>query len=130
MFKLDKTTGDITCIQGDSGELFVYNAPSDSELSFSVYDKNRKIIFETKVSTNNDGGEGQNKTRIFIQSSDTDLLKVGKNEDFTEYYYGIKLTQRIDGDHIEKTYLIGNSTIDDLNTLYVYPKRTEGDNDL
>ena len=127
MFKLDKTTGDITCFQGDSGELFIYNAPDNSTISFSVYNSSRKIIFEIFENTNN---VEEGKTRIFIPADDTDKLTVPRSEENQEYYYGIKITSKNGDERIEKTYLIGDSTVDDLNILLVYPKRNEGKNDL
>lgn len=128
MFKLDKNTGDITCFQGDSGELFIYDAPDDGVISFAVYDSNRNIKFEVFTPTNNT--TESNKTRIFISPDNTDKLTVNKRNEYTEYYYGIKLTKMNGDERLEKTYLVGTSTIDDLNTIYVYPKRNEGKNDL
>ena len=127
MFKLDKTTGNITCFQGDSGELYIYNAPDDAVISFSVYDSNRNIKFEIFQDTNN---KDETTTRIFIPADKTDELTVQKRNEYEEYYFGIKLTKMNNGERIEKTYLIGESTIDDLNTIYVYPKRNEGKNNL
>ena len=127
MFKLDKNTGDITCFQGDSGELYFYNLPDDAVISFSAYDSNRNIKFEIFQDSNN---KDTTTTRMFIPADETDKLTVAKNSDYQEYYYGIKLTKLENGERIEKTYLIGDSTIDDLNTIFVYPKRNEGDNDI
>ena len=127
MFKLDKTTGNITCFQGDSGELYIYNAPDDAVISFSVYDSNRNIKFEIFQDTNN---KDETTTRIFIPADKTDELTVQKRNEYEEYYFGIKLTKMNNNERIEKTYLIGESTIDDLNTIYVYPKRNEGKNNL
>ena len=49
-----------------------------------------------------------------------------KGEDSATYYFGIKICYGIND--IEDTLVIGDKTIEDLNTITVLPKITEGSN--
>lgn len=119
-FNID-INGDITLIQGDSGQLVLNNLPTDKNYTvyLGIQDKNRKPIGnELSVETN------KNSTVPFIITSElTDLLTVPKGEETESYYYGVKLCS-VDG--IEDTLLIGDSQIGDKNTITVYPKKVEG----
>lgn len=119
-FNIDEN-GNITVIQGDSGQLVINGIPIDKNYSvyFAVQDENRKPIGgEIFVNSN------KNSSVVFILTAGlTDLLIVKKGEEFATYYYGIKICS---SDGIEDTLLIGNSQIGDLNTITVYPKKVEG----
>ena len=119
-FNIDEN-GNITVIQGDSGQLVISGIPIDKNYSvyFAVQDENRKTIGgEIFVNSN------KNSSVIFVLTPNlTDLLIVKKGEEFATYYYGIKICS---SDGMEDTLLIGNSQIGDLNTITVYPKKVEG----
>ncbi|MBR1374366.1 hypothetical protein IJ556_07970 [bacterium] len=121
-FVVDEDTGNITLVQGDSGEITVNGLPVDKNYSiyFSFYDEKRKIIgTEATAQT----GYAAIKT-FTIPSSLTDLLKVDKEDEYAIYYYGIKLCDSTTG--FEDTVCINDGDIGDLNYVYVYPKKVEG----
>jgi hypothetical protein len=120
-FSVDETTGNITLIQGDYGELRITNLETDKNytLCFAIQDEKRNPV----------GGEISLQTNmasevIFVLTPTlTDLLTVKKNNEYETYYYGIK---RCYENNFEDTLFIGNSGFEDLNTITVYPKRVEG----
>lgn len=121
-FLVDEETGKITTVQGDSGEINVFNLPDDAdyEVYFSFYDKNRRILGQEMPVRTSFG----TKVTIFVSSALTDLLKVNANDEFAEYYYGIKICDPETG--YEDTLCIGTKDIGELNTVIVYPKQVEG----
>lgn len=120
-FTIDKD-GNITLIQGDSGELVINGLPTDKNYSvyFAIQDENRNPIgSEIELYTNN------SSSVIFtITGLLTNLLTVKKDDETATYYYGIKLCNK--DDFMEDTLLIGNTQIGSLNTITVYPKKVEG----
>ena len=125
MIIVDDITGNMTLYQGDSDYYTLEDMPTDQEYTayMSFYDSNRKPIGEELDSKL----EGSPICTFFIPSSQTDLFKVPKDEETAEYYFGVKLCHTDDeGNKIETTVLIGNSNMGDLNTITVYPKKTEG----
>lgn len=120
-FTIDKD-GNITLIQGDSGELVINGLPTDKNYSvyFAIQDENRNPIgSEIELDTNN------SSSVIFtITGSLTNLLTVKKDDETATYYYGIKLCNK--DDFMEDTLLIGNTQVGSLNTITVYPKKVEG----
>ena len=120
-FTIDKD-GNITLIQGDSGELVINGLPTDKNYSvyFAIQDENRNPIgSEIELDTNN------SSSVIFtITGSLTNLLTVKKDDETATYYYGIKLCNKYD--FMEDTLLIWNTQIGSLNTITVYPKKVEG----
>lgn len=120
-FNIDEN-GNITLVQGDSGQLVVNGLPTDKEYTvyFAIQDENRKPIgSEISVEAN------KTSSVVFVLlGSLTDLLPVKKGEDTATYYYGVKICTA-DG-NTEDTLLLGNSKIGDLNTITVYPKKVEG----
>jgi hypothetical protein len=121
-FIVDSTTGDITLVQGDSGEILIEGLNTDKNYTvyFSFYNNKRRIIgTEVSISTNyND------HVILAIPASLTDLLVVPQGAETAEYYYGIKVCNSVDG--FEDTVCIGNKDIGDLNVITVYPKKVEG----
>ena len=114
-------SGNITLVQGDSGQLTVNGIDTSKNYTayLAIQDSKRKPIgTEISVQTN------YNSSVVFVLTPElTDLLAVPKNNDSEDYYYGIKLC---DDEYYEDTLLIGNSAIGDLNTITVYPKKVEG----
>ena len=100
-FTIDKD-GNITLIQGDSGELVINGLPTDKNYSvyFAIQDENRNPIgSEIELDTNN------SSSVIFtITGSLTNLLTVKKDDETATYYYGIKLCNKYD--FMEDTLLI------------------------
>jgi len=114
--------GDITLVQGDSGNLVIEGISTDANyvIYFAIQDSKRKPIGnELSVNSNM-----QNTVVITITADYTDMLTVEKNKPFETYYYGLKVCTQ-NGD-LEDTLVIGNGDIGDLNTITVYPKKVEG----
>ena len=113
--------GDITLIQGDSGELKVNGLETDKNYTvyFAIQDEKRNPIgSEVSIIANN-----ASSVIFSITPSLTNLLKVKKNEDFATYYYGIKVCA---SGNYEDTLFVGNDTFGSLRTVTVYPKKVEG----
>jgi hypothetical protein len=124
-FLVDTTTGEITLVQGDSGELVVEGLNTDKNYTiyFAFYNSKRKRLgSEVSVESN----MSPNVTLV-IPASLTDLLTVPQGEESAEYYYGIKACYDYgDGYKYEDTLVVGNNDIGDLNLITVYPKKVEG----
>lgn len=115
--------GNITLVQGDSGELVVVGLPTDRNYKayFAIQNENRKPIgSELSIDTNN-----QSSIVFLIPSILTDLLTVPVDEDTATYYYGIKIC--FNEALLEDTLLIGEQSLGGKNTIIVYPKKVEGD---
>ena len=115
--------GDITLVQGDSGELTVSNIPADRnyKIYFAIQDENRLPVGnEIMVESNN-----SDAVVIFITGGLTDLLTVLPDEETATYYYGIKLCYT--EDLLEDTLLLGSSELGHKNTITVYPRKVKGD---
>ena len=120
-FTIDNN-GNITLVQGDSGELVVSGLPTDQsyKVYFAIQDENRKPVGDEIVVNSNKAS-----SVIFVLlGSLTDLLTVKKGEDTATYYYGVKLCS--EDDSTEDTLLLGDSNIGDKNSITVYPKKVEG----
>ena len=120
-FRVDEN-GNITLIQGDSGELLIegLNSNQNYTVYMAVQDRNRKPIgTELQVQTN-----GRESVSFVLTGDYTDLFKVEKNEKFSVYYYGIKVCS--ESTRFEDTLIFENGDIGDLNTITVYPKKVEG----
>ena len=121
-FIVDTETGDLTLVQGDSGELFVEGLNTDKyyTIYFAFYNNKRRVVgTEISVEANK-----SDHVILSILASLTDLLTVPQGADTAEYYYGIKVCDPDDG--FEDTVSIGNKDIGDLNIVTVYPKKVEG----
>ena len=119
-FEIDNN-GNITMVQGDSGQLVINGLNTDKNYSvyFAIQDENRKPIGnEIMVNSNK-----QSSVAFVLTSNLTDLLKVNQNDETATYYYGIKVC---DNSGFEDTMLVGDSIIGDKNTITVYPKKVEG----
>jgi len=119
-FEIDEN-GTITCYQGDSGEINITGLPTDKNYTvyFAVQDKTRKPVgFEVSVET-----DGSGLITFIIPPSLSDTWKVKPNEEYAEYYYGIKIC---DGKGFEDTLSIAGSTFGDYSIINVYPKKVEG----
>lgn len=114
--------GNITLVQGDTGEYVVSGLPNDKQtyvLYLAITDEKRNPIGdEIYVPT-----LGSTSVTFTFTSTLTDLLTVKPKEDTATYNFGIKLC---DGTTLEDTLLLGNSQIGDVNTITVYPKKVEG----
>ena len=119
-FEIDEN-GTITCYQGDSGEINITGLPTDKNYTvyFGVQDKKRNPVgFEVPVET-----DGKDLVTFTIPPSLSDTWKVKSNEEYAEYYYGVKIC---DGAGFEDTLSIAGSTFGDYNIIRVYPKKVEG----
>lgn len=114
--------GNITLIQGDSGQLTVSGIPTDKnyDVYLAIQDSKRKPI-GTEIHLESGGHESVIFT--FIPEL-TNLLVVKKNDVSTDYYYGVKICD--EDSEFEDTLLIGDSQIGDVNTITVFPKKVEG----
>lgn len=119
-FEIDNN-GNITIVQGDTGQLVINGLPTDKNYTvyFAIQDENRNPVGnELEVKSNM-----QSSVVFIIDANLTDLLKVKKDEETATYMYGIKTCT---DDGREDTLLIGNSQMGDINTITVYPKKVEG----
>ena len=124
MFIIDEETGNIECIQGDSGQIVLSGLPTDRDdyvVYFAFIQQNKKPFgSEIAVDCN-----GASSVTIDVTPEFTDVLSVSSDDEVAEYYYGIKLCTA-DGKK-EETLLIGNNSNPSVfNTVTVYPKRVEG----
>ena len=115
-------SGNITLVQGDSGQLTVSGLSTDKNYTvyLAVQDSKRKPVgTEISVESNH------NSSVIFDFIPElTNLFTVKRSEESAEYYYGVKVCD--EDTNFEDTLLIGNTGIGDLNTITVYPKKVEG----
>ncbi len=114
--------GNITLVQGDSGELTVSNIPTDRNytLYFAIQNENRQPVGqEIAVESNH-----SDSVSFFVSGDLTDLLNVPIDEETTTYYYGIKLCYA--NDLLQDTLLLGNSNMGSKNTITVYPRKVKG----
>lgn len=114
--------GNITLVQGDSGQLVVEDLPTDKNYTvyFAICNSNRvRVGTEISVAAN------QSPTVVFeITATLTDLLTVPLGEEMAEYYYGIKICDSLT--NLEDTLCINNGDIGDINSVFVYPRKVEG----
>jgi len=120
-FTIDNN-GNITLVQGDSGELVVTGLPTDQnyKVYFAIQDENRKPVGSEIIVNSNKS----NSVIFVLLGTLTDLLTVKKGEDTATYYYGVKLCS--EEDNTEDTLLLGDTDIGDRNSITVYPKKVEG----
>ena len=121
MFKVDEN-GNISCVQGDSGELVVNGIPNNKnyKLYLAIQDENRKPIGgEISVNTN-----GFSTVTFILTPNLTNLLQVSKYEEYAIYYYGLKLCDEQTGN--EDTLNIGSNNLGDKAIITVFPKLVDG----
>lgn len=123
MFIIDEETGNITLRQGDSAEIGIEDIPDDREydMYFSIYDSNRKIIFELKEVP------VDRAVTFKLTPEDTDLLTVPIGQKTGNYFWAIK--RCYEPDNFEDTLLVGDKGVADVNKVLVYPKIVEGAED-
>ena len=123
MFIVDDKGG-IYLHQGDSGEVYVEGISKDKnyKVYFGIRNKKRQQVGKEVFVESN----FQPNVKIFVPTELTDLLEVDKNEEYTEYYYGIKVCYEENG--IEDTLVLGTNDFGDKNIITVYPKEVEGTN--
>lgn len=114
--------GNITLVQGDSGELTITNIPTDRNytLYFAIQNENRQPIGQEIAVESNYG----DSVILFIAGTLTDLLSVPIDEETATYYYGIKLCYA--SDLLQDTLLLGNSNMGSKSTITVYPRKVQG----
>ena len=119
-FDIDKN-GNITMVQGDSGQIVINGLNTDKNyiVYFAIRDKNRNLI-GNELSLNSN----KSATVVFKLTGDfTDLLIIPKKDSVAIYYYGIKVCSE---DNYEETLIIGDGNLGSVNTITVYPKKVEG----
>lgn len=119
-FDIDNN-GNITMVQGDTGQLVINGIPTDKNYTayFAIQDEDRKPIGnELEVQT-----KKQPSIVFVINSNLTDLMTVKRDEETAIYYYGVKICSE---EGFEDTLLIGDSQMGDRNSITVYPKKVEG----
>ena len=117
--------GNITLVQGDSGDITFDGIPTnkDYEVFFAIQDdKRRPIGDEVSIMSN-----FLSSVVISVPATLTDLLEVKSGQDTAEYYYGVKICDAESG--LEDTMILGGNEIGDLNTITVYPRKVKGLND-
>lgn len=121
-FVVDEKNGNVTCYQGDSGEITFEGIQTDKNyiFYFAIQDENRKPVGE-EISVNTNRASA---VTIVIPASLSDLWVVPKGENTATYYYAGKLCDPVTGK--EDTVMIDGSDFGDYNTITVYPKKVEG----
>lgn len=119
---ITKDDGTIIARQGDSGKVFIDGIDTDKnyKIYFGVKDKKRNAIGREVYVYSNQSSE----VVIVIPPSVTNSWVVPKNEDYVEYYYGIKVCD--EETSMEDTLILAGCEFDTENILIVYPKKVEG----
>lgn len=114
--------GMIITRQGDSGEIGVEGVATDKNyrVFFGIRDSKRRPIGEEPYMDSN----FNSSVIISVPSSLTDLLEVDKNEEYTDYHYGIKICDL--ATLSENTLIIAGGDISSEDVIRVYPKKVEG----
>lgn len=114
--------GNIKLRQGDSMELVIDGIPTD---------QNYKVFFaaqnEERVPIGNElefYSLGQSFVVIKLLGNYTNQFTVDEDKKTQKYYYGVKICSEID--ETEQTLALGDSSMDNLNTITVYPRKVEG----
>jgi hypothetical protein len=114
--------GNIKLRQGDSMELVIDGIPTD---------QNYKVFFaaqnEERVPIGNElefDSLGQSFVVIKLLGNYTNQFTVDEDKKTQKYYYGVKICSEID--ETEQTLALGDSSMDNLNTITVYPRKVEG----
>ena len=119
---ITKEDGTILARQGDSGEVYIDGVETDKnyKVYFGVYDNKRKPVGREVYVYSNYSSE----VVISVPSAVTNMWEVPKDEEFVEYYYGIKVCD--EETSMEKTLVLANCEFDTENILIVYPRKVEG----
>ena len=119
---ITKEDGTILARQGDSGEVYIDGVETDKnyKVYFGVYDSKRKPVGREVYVYSNYSSE----VVISVPSAVTNMWEVPKDEEFVEYYYGIKVCD--EETSMEKTLVLANCEFDTENILIVYPRKVEG----
>jgi hypothetical protein len=119
---ITKDDGTILARQGDSGEIYIDGVETDKnyKVYFGVYDNKRKPVGREVYVYSNYASE----VVISVPSTVTNMWEVPKDEEFVEYYYGIKICD--EETSMEKTLVLANCEFDTENILIVYPRKVEG----
>lgn len=120
-FEVDDN-GNMTIVQGDSGEITINGIPTN---------KNYKVYFATQDAERNPIGneimvESLYKPSVAIKMTGnyTDLLTVPEDAKSAIYYFGVKICSEVDG--IEDTLILGTTPFGGVNTITVYPRKVKG----
>ena len=114
--------GMILTRQGDNGELGVEGISENHNyrVYFGIRDAKRRPIGEEPYVDSNYASS----VVLSIPTALTDLLEVGKDDEYTDYYYGIKVCNPETGS--EDTLILDGEDIASENVIRVYPKKVEG----
>jgi hypothetical protein len=114
--------GNIKLRQGDSMELVIDGIPTD---------QNYKVFFaaqnEERVPIGNElefDSLGQSFVVIKLLGNYTNQFTVDEDKKTQKYYYGVKICSETD--QTEQTLALGDNSMDNLNTITVYPRKVEG----
>ena len=119
---ITKEDGTIIARQGDGGKVFIDGVDTDKnyKIYFGVKDKKRNAIGREVYVYSNYSSE----VVIVIPPSVTNSWVVPKNEEYIEYFYGIKVCD--EETNMEDTLILDGCEFDTENILIVYPKKVEG----
>lgn len=120
-FEVDDN-GNMTIVQGDSGEMTINGIPID---------KNYKVYFAAQDAERNPIGneimvESLYKQSVAIKMTGnyTDLFVVPEDAKSAIYYFGVKICSEEDG--TEDTLILGTTPFGGVNTITVYPRKVKG----
>jgi hypothetical protein len=114
--------GTIIARQGDSGDVYVEGLDTDKnyKVYFGVYDDKRKPVGNEVYIFSNKYAD----VVINIPAIVSDKWEVPKNEEYKEYYYGIKVCD--EESRSEDTLVLDGCEYDTENILRVYPRKVKG----
>lgn len=109
---------DISFSQGDEGNLTVKGITTDKNYSvyFAIYNKQRKQVGQQLMQRSSN----RSYVTFILPKSLLDLLVVNHLEDYTTYYYGIKVCDP--NISFEDTVFTKGNDFGNLNTIKVYPQ--------
>jgi hypothetical protein len=114
--------GNIKLRQGDSMELVIDGIPTDQnyKVYFAVQNEERVPIGDEL----DFDSLGKSFVVIKLLGNYTNQFTVDEDKKTQKYYYGVKICSEID--ETEQTLALGDSSMDNLNTITVYPRKVEG----
>ena len=125
MAQISDSKGNITTRQGDTFYIPLTLTQEETELLGTLYlqiiNGKRKMMLPDEVTQN--VIPGVTEINIPVAASLSDLLVVGKNDDYAEYRYAVKHCSSLG---VEDTWIIGGMEFDELPVITVYPKIVNG----
>lgn len=119
---ITQADGTIIARQGDSGKVYIdgVDTSKNYKVYFGVYDSKRKPVGDEVPVDSNCYAE----VVIHIPPQVSDMWEVPKDDEYIDYYYGIKVCD--EESNTEDTLILAGNEFDTENILRVYPKKVNG----